>query len=145
MTTTDKIMDTAIAAGIDDANLGKLVRHLHANPVGESATQATADATAAATPAKKKAATRCNPGNGLYVTSAKMLPYFERLRAEALKKTISGTIVTVAGAAGWTARRNGLACALVEAERRGNDLIRVTPQWPDPDDRHNKLYVVEAI
>ena len=138
MTTTDKIMDTAIAAGIDDANLGKLVRHLHANPVGESATQAIATPT-------KKAATRCNPGNGLYVTSAKMLPYFERLRAEALKKTISGTIVTVAGAAGWTARRNGLACALVEAERRGNDLIRVTPQWPDPDDRHNKLYVVEAI
>ena len=45
MTTTDKIMDTAIAAGIDDANLGKLVRHLHANPVGESATQAIATPT----------------------------------------------------------------------------------------------------
>ena len=142
MTTTDKIMDTAIAAGIDDTNLGKLVRHMYANAIGESATQAIAAPTP--TPAKK-AATRCNPDNGLYVTSAKMLPYFERLRAEALKKPVSGTIVTVASAAGWTARRNGLACALVEVERRGNDLIRVTPQWPDPDDKHNKLYVVEAV
>lgn len=145
MTTTDKIMDTAIAAGIDDANLGKLVRHLHANPVGESATQATADATAAATPAKKKAATRCNPDNGLYITSAKMRPYFNLLRGEALKNPINGTIVTVASIAGWTTRRSGLAAALVEAERRGNDLIRVTPQWPDPNDRHHKTYVIEAI
>lgn len=142
MTTTDKIMDTAIAAGIDDTNLGKLVRHMYANAIGESATQAIAAPTP--TPAKK-AATRCNPDNGLYITSAKMRPYFNLLRGEALKNPINGTIVTVASIAGWTTRRSGLAAALVEAERRGNDLIRVTPQWPDPNDRHHKTYVIEAI
>ena len=142
MTTTDKIMDTAIAAGIDDANLGRLARHLRANPVGESATQTSvADAP---TPTKKPGR-RCNPDNGLYVTSAKMRPHFDRLRAEALKKPISGTIITIASIAGWTARRSGLAAALVEAERRGNDLIRVSPQWPDPSERRNKFYTIEAI
>jgi hypothetical protein len=143
--TTDKIMGTVIAAGIDDANLGKLVRYLHTNPVADGAAQSTADATDATPVAQKKAGSRCNPANGLYITSAKMRPYFNLLRSEALKKPINGTIVTVAGIAGWTTRRSGLAAALVEAERRGNDLIRVTPQWPDPNDRHHKTYVIEAI
>lgn len=144
------LMDAAMAAGMDNDGLARLAHILRTAPAESSRPVAEAQKPGTKTVAKKIPG-RCNPENGPYLTSPKVRPYFERLRAEALKKPVEGTILSIAVAAGWEGRRSGLSNALAEARTRGNDLLRVTTRWPNghdhpaQDGRLNKLYVIEAV
>lgn len=139
---TNEIMSAAIAAGVDDANLGKIVRHLHGGRIERADSAEPKVVDIAKSDSLRR---RCNPENGTYLTSPKMRPFFAKLRTASLHAPVEGDIHKIAETAGWVeGRKSGLAAGLVEAECRGNDLIRVSATWPDTDKKRGKIYRIEA-
>lgn len=139
----DEIMGAAIAAGVDEISIGKIAKHLYGSRA-EIAPSATPEVVSIAKGDSLRR--RCNPENGIYVTSPKMRPFFVKLRTASLSAPVEGEIDKIAETAGWVeGRKSGLAAGLVEAESRGNDLIRVSATWPDADRKRGKIYRIEAV